>query len=185
MSDQITITLPDGSQKTLDGGATGTDLAASIGKKLAKAALVVVVDGTQRDLSAPLPDGATVRIVTGDSDEGREVLRHSTSHVLAQAVLALYPGAKFAIGPAIEHGFYYDFELPDGQTFTDDDLERIEAKMRQIVGQNQPFVREVFDTAAGLELFAEQPYKREIIERVDASEVTEGEVSTSLSTRSG
>ena len=94
------------------------------------------------------------------------MLRHSTAHVLAQAVLRLWPGARYAIGPAIADGFYYDFELPGGAHFTDDDLARIEAEMRAIVAEAQPFVREEHTIAEGLELFADQPYKREIIEGV-------------------
>ncbi len=133
--------------------------------------MVAVVNGAESDLGIALPDGATVSIVTVGTDAGREVLRHSTSHVLAQAVLELFPGAKFAIGPAIENGFYYDFELPDGATFHADDLERIEATMRRIMDADQAFVREECDVATGLGVFADQPYKREIIERVDASEV--------------
>jgi threonyl-tRNA synthetase len=173
---QITIGLPDGSEKTLPAGSTGADLAMAIGKRLAKAALVVVVDGDERDLDRPLADGDSVRVVTADSDDGREILRHSTSHVLAQAVLDLFPGAKFAIGPAIDNGFYYDFELPGGQTFSEDDLERIEAKMREIVAADQPFVREEFPIDAGLEVFEDQPFKQEIIRNVDASEVVGGDV---------
>jgi threonyl-tRNA synthetase len=167
----ITVSLPDGSARELPEGATAGDLAAAIGRGLAKAALVAEVDGELRDLHAPLPDGATVSIVTPTSDDGREVLRHSTAHVLAQAVLDLFPGAKFAIGPAIDNGFYYDFELPGGATFSDDDLGRIEARMREIVAADQTFVREECDIDTGLTVFADQPYKREIIERVDASEV--------------
>ncbi len=169
---QITVALPDGSSKTLPEAATGADLAASIGKRLAKDALVVEVDGELRDLNRPLPDGSEVRVVTATSDQGREVLRHSTAHVLAQSVLDLFPGTKFAIGPAIENGFYYDFSLPDGGTFSDGDLEEIEARMREIVAENQPFVRDECAIDKGLEIFADQPYKREIIERVDASEVS-------------
>lgn len=172
MADRITVSLPDDSTRELAEGATGADLAAAIGPRLAEAALVVEVDGVQRDLTAPLPDGATVRIITEASDEGREILRHSTAHVLAQAVLSLWPGAHFAIGPAIADGFYYDFELPGGATFSDDDLERIEAKMREIIAADQPFLRSECSAAEGLELFADQPFKREIIERVDASEVS-------------
>jgi threonyl-tRNA synthetase len=172
---QIEVSLPDGSSRTLTEGATGTDLAASIGKRLAKDALVVEVDGELRDLDRSLPDGAHVRVITADSDEGREVLRHSTAHVLAQAVLDLFPGAKFAIGPAIENGFYYDFDLPDRATFNQDDLDRIEARMRAIVSEDQPFVRDECAVDKGLEVFADQPYKREIIERVDASEVGTGD----------
>jgi threonyl-tRNA synthetase len=175
---EITVTLPDGSARTLPEGASGADLAASIGKRLAKDALIVVVDGQERDLGVPLPDGATVSIVTPDTAAGLETLRHSTAHVLAQAVLELYPGATFAIGPPIEHGFYYDFELPAGQTFSDDDLRRIEDRMRAIVAADQSFVRGEVSAAEGLELFADHPYKREIIERVDASEIVgDGRVS--------
>jgi len=132
MSD-IAITLPDGSERTLPEGATGTDLAASIGKRLAKDAVVVEVNGEPTDLAAPLHDGDAVRIVTVKDDEALEHLRHSTAHVLAQAVLKLWPGATFAGGPAIADGFYYDFELPGGAAFTEADLERIEARMREIV----------------------------------------------------
>jgi threonyl-tRNA synthetase len=174
MPDQITVTLPDGSEKSLAAGTTAADLAASIGSRLAKAAVAATVDGHQVDLSTPLPNGAKAGIITADTPEGREVLRHSTAHVMAQAVLDLWPGAKYAIGPPIEDGFYYDFELPGGATFTEDDLPRIEDRMRAIVSQAQPFVREEHDLAAGLELFADQPFKREIIEGVDASEGASG-----------
>ncbi len=176
MNDTITVTLPDGSTRDLAAGTTGSELAASIGRRLAADAVAIVIDGAERDLTVALPDGATVSIVTKATPEGRHVLRHSTAHVMAQAVLDLYPGATFSIGPAIENGFYYDFDLPEGATFADDDLERIEAKMREIVAADQPFVREELDVAAALELFADHPYKREIIERVDDSEVDGGEV---------
>ncbi len=109
-------------------------------------------------------------IVTAGTDEGRHVLRHSTAHVLAQAVTQLWPGAKFAIGPPITDGFYYDFDLPGGAHFTDDDLGVIEEQMREIVKADQPFVREVHTVDEGLALFADQPYKREIIQSVEAAE---------------
>ena len=176
MADSITITLPDGTPRELPDGATAGDLAASIGRGLAKAAVAATVDGKQVDLTTPLPDGATVAIVTSNTPEGRHVLRHSTAHVLAQAVLQLWPGAKFAIGPPIEDGFYYDFDLPGGASFSDDDLERIEARMREIVKEGQPFVREEHSRDEGLQLFADQPYKREIIEGVDETEGAEGGV---------
>ena len=115
---QITVSLPDGSERELAEGASAADLAASIGPRLASDAVVAVVDGAERDLAAPLADGSSVEIVTASSDRGLHTLRHSTAHVLAQAVLDLFPGATFAIGPPIEHGFYYDFELPDGGTFS-------------------------------------------------------------------
>ena len=163
---QVTISLPDGSQRSYDEGATTTDVAASIGRGLAKAAVAAIVNGEEWDLGRPLPDGAQVAIITTDSDEGRHVLRHSTAHVMAQAVTELFPGAKFSIGPAIENGFYYDFELAGGRTFTESDLAEIEAKMREIVKADQRFVRDELPADQALELFADQPYKQEIIERV-------------------
>jgi threonyl-tRNA synthetase len=166
----INVRLPDGSAREVPDGATAADVAASIGRGLAKAAVAAVVDGRHVDLGSPVPDGATVAIVTADSDEGRYVLRHSTAHVLAQAVCDLFRGAKYAIGPPVADGFYYDFELPGGAHFTDDDLERIEARMREIVAEDQPFVREELTKEDGLRLFADQPYKVEIIEGVDESE---------------
>jgi threonyl-tRNA synthetase len=179
----LTVKLPDGSARELASGSTAADLAASIGSRLAKAALAAVVDGSEADLNAPLPEGATVAIITADSDAGRHVLRHSTAHVLAQAVTQLFPGAKFSIGPAIEDGFYYDFDLPGGRTFSETDLASITDKMRQIVKADQPFVRSEVGVDEALRLFADQPYKCEIIERVtsgaadgaDAGEVGGGE----------
>jgi len=165
----ITVSLPDGSARELPADATPLDLAASIGSGLRKAAVAAVVDGEETDLTVPLSDGAEVAIITSNTDEGRHVLRHSTAHVMAQAVTELFPGAKFSIGPAIENGFYYDFELPGGATFSDDDLERIEAKMREIVKANQPFVRSEMTMDEAKELFADQPYKVEIIERVESA----------------
>jgi threonyl-tRNA synthetase len=173
---EIEVRLPDGSTRRLAAGATPADLAASIGPRLAKAAVAARVDGAPADLTRPLADGAEVAIVTADTDEGRAVLRHSTAHVLAQAVCDLFPGAKYAIGPPIEDGFYYDFELPGGAHFTDDDLARIEARMREIVGEDQPFVREELSRDEGLATFADQPYKVEIIEGVEAGEGAEGPV---------
>ncbi|HAM03621.1 MAG TPA: threonine--tRNA ligase, partial [Acidimicrobiaceae bacterium] len=168
MSDDISIRLPDGSTRTLPSGSTALDLAGSIGRRLAAAAVAAVVDGHEVDLTAALPDGAQAAIVTADSDAGRTVLRHSTAHVMAQAVLRLWPGARYAIGPAIEDGFYYDFSLPGGATFSDEDLGRIEETMRAIVAEDQPFAREEHTVAEGLELFGDQPFKREIIEGVGA-----------------
>ena len=180
---QISITLPDGSQRAYDEGATTADVAASIGSRLATAAVAAVVNGAEWDLGRTLPDGAAVAIVTADTDAGRHVLRHSTAHVLAQAVIQLFPGAKYTIGPAIEDGFYYDFELPDGRTFTEADLDDIDARMRVIMAADQPFERDEVPAGEALALFADQPYKREIIERVsggaadgaDAGEVGGGD----------
>jgi threonyl-tRNA synthetase len=169
----ITISLPDGSSREYPAGSTALDVASSIGSRLAKAAVAATVDGTETDLTTPVPDGSTVAITTDNSDEGRHVLRHSTAHVMAQAVTQLYPGAKYTIGPAIENGFYYDFDLPDGRTFTEDDLDRIADRMRKIIADDQPFVRSEVSTDDALEIFADQPYKREIIERVSGVEADE------------
>ncbi len=169
MSD-ITVQLPDGSSRSLPEGSTGADLAADIGKRLAADALITVVDGAETDLDVALPDGATVEIVTPTSDLGLHTLRHSTAHVLAQAVLELYPGATFAIGPAVSDGFYYDFELPNGATFSDGDLERIDAKMRDIIAADQGFERSELDPAAAKELMADHQYKRAIIDAVSGGD---------------
>ena len=174
----VTVVLPDGQTRELAGGATGADLAASLGRRAAKDALIAVADGEQLDLNRPLPDGASVSLVFGSSDEGLEVLRHSTAHVLAQAVLRLYPGATFSIGPPITDGFYYDFDLGlDGsgrpRTFSDEDLEAIEAEMRSIVAARQPFIRAEVDRAAADELFAAHPYKIEILDG-EADDPTSG-----------
>jgi threonyl-tRNA synthetase len=162
-SGSIAITLPDGSTRSLPTGATAADLAAAIGPRLADAAVIAVVNGAERDLATELHDGDAVAIVTSDSDRGLYTIRHSTAHVLAQAVLDLFPGATFGIGPPIEDGFYYDFALPDGATFTPDDLERIETRMRQIMHENQPFVRDEISADKARAIFAGHRFKLEII----------------------
>ncbi len=166
MSAEVMVRLPDGSVRSLPGGSTGRDLAESIGRRLAKDALAVRVDGREADLSEALPDGSLVEILTPTSPAGREILRHSTAHVLAQAVVRLWPGAHYAIGPVIDDGFYYDFELPDGARFSDDDLGKIEAVMREIIKEDQPFIRSEHDIDGGRALFADQPFKLEIIDAV-------------------
>ncbi|MEA2476215.1 MAG: threonyl-tRNA synthetase [Actinomycetota bacterium] len=149
------------SQITADGSKDGFALAKEAG---AAGPLALKVGDKQRDLSFVPPSGSEVEIITQDTEDGREVLRHSTAHVLAQAVLKLYPGAKYAIGPPIQDGFYYDFEVD--RPFTPEDLERIEKEMTAIVKANQRFEREEVDRDAALELFGDQPYKVEIIEGV-------------------
>ena len=163
----IKISLPDGSERVLPHGSSALDLATALSRSLAKSAVAARVDGQLADLGSILSDGASVEIVTADSSEGRHVLRHSTAHVLAQAVTQLFPGAKYTIGPAIENGFYYDFDL-GGKAFTEADLEAVEAKMREIMSANQPFERSSIDIDTALRLFEKQPYKCEIIERVRA-----------------
>jgi threonyl-tRNA synthetase len=162
-------TTPDGSK---DGFALAKEAAAA-------APLIQIVDGAQKDLAFVPPAGAEVEIVTAGDELGRYTTRHSAAHVMAQAVLRLYPGAKYSIGPPIENGFYYDFDV--ATPFTPEDLEGIETEMRKIVKENQRFERAEVSREEGLELFSEQPYKIEIIEGVDAGDPTqegaaEGEV---------
>jgi threonyl-tRNA synthetase len=173
---EVTVTLPDGSKRTYPAGVTPAEVASSIGRRLAEAAVAARMDGALVDLGSPVTADAEVSIVTAQSAEGLEVLRHSTSHVMAQAVCDLFPGARYAIGPPIADGFYYDFDLPGGVHFSEDDLERIEARMGEIVSAGQPFVREELDKKAGLELFADQPYKCEIIEGAESTEGAEAGV---------
>src|SRR3954452_21006692 len=160
------VTLPDGTRLELSDGATGADAAAAIGAGLARAALAVKVDGDVRDLSAPLPDGAQLEIVTERSPEALDLIRHDAAHVMATAVLELYPGVKISIGPPIEDGFYYDFEFPDGVALTDADLPRIEERMRRHVKADEAFTRVDVSVGEALERFAreDQPYKVELIE---------------------
>src|SRR3954463_14222087 len=158
--------LPDGTRKELDDGATGADLAASIGAGLARAALAVKVDGELRDLARPLPDGATVEIVTDPSPDSLQLIRHDAAHVLATAVLELYPGVKISIGPPIENGFYYDFEFPDGVSISDADFPAIEAKMAEHIAADEAFRRDDVTIDEALERFrgSHQDYKVELIE---------------------
>src|SRR3954468_11735413 len=160
------VRLPDGSRRDLDEGASGADLAASIGPGLARAALAVKVNGQVRDLAAALPDGAEVEIVTERSPDSLELVRHDTAHVLAAAVLDLYPGTRISIGPPIEDGFYYDFEFPAGVSVSEHDFPAIEERMRAHVKADEPFVREDVRAGAALERFLadDQPYKVELIE---------------------
>jgi len=165
----LQLTYPDGSVAEHPDGATGRDVAMSIGARLGKAAVAVKLDGVMLDLDRPLPGDGVFEVVTDASDEGRAVMRHSAAHVLAQAVLNLFEGATFAIGPPITDGFYYDFDI--GRPFTPEDLEAIEAEMARIIEIDQPFIREEMSREAGLELFEKHRFKTEIIESVDDSEV--------------
>jgi threonyl-tRNA synthetase len=159
----ITITLPDDSTRELSAGATVADLAASIGAGLAKAAIAGRVNGDLVDVTTPLTNGARVEIVTEKSPEALEIIRHSTSHLMAQAVKELFPQAKVTIGPAIESGFYYDFDMDS--PFTPEDLERIEAKMAQLAAADQKIERRVFSSADAVKMFADmgESYKVELI----------------------
>src|SRR5829696_2751631 len=160
------IELPDGTRKDLDDGATGADLAAAIGPGLARAALAVKVGGELRDLARPLAEGDRVQIVTDRSPESLELIRHDTAHVLAAAVLDLYPGTKISIGPPIQDGFYYDFEFPEGVTVSEHDLPALEERMREHVRVRERFTREDVSAADAVERFRaeDQPYKVELID---------------------
>ena len=164
----IQLTLPDGSQRVYEDGTTGHDVAASIGTGLARAAVAVTVDGETLDLNRPIDRDGAFSVITENTDEGRAVLRHSAAHVMAQAVLDLFPGATFAIGPPITDGFYYDFDI--GRPFTPEDLERIEERMAEIIEINQSFERESLSIDEALEMFENQPFKSEIIRGVDEAE---------------
>lgn len=172
----LDIILPDGSVVKHPEGVTGYQVAEAIGPRLARAAVAIELDGTLYDLHRPLPGGGKVAIITEASEEGRHILRHSAAHIMAQAVLGLFPGATFAIGPAIQDGFYYDFDI--GRPFTPEDLEAVETRMNQIIAADQPFVREAMRRDEAMGLFADHPFKREIIEAVDSAEVPEGEAVT-------
>jgi threonyl-tRNA synthetase len=161
----ITVNLPDGSSLELSDGATGADAAAAIGPRLAKDALAVRVNGEVRDLAAPLDDGERIEIVTPGRPDALDVLRHDTAHVLATAVLDLWPGTKVSIGPPIEGGFYYDFEFPDDFRPSEADLERIEEQMAMHVEADEPVERSETSATDAIERFRaeEQPYKVELI----------------------
>ena len=164
----LRLTFPDGSVHEHADGATGAEVAASIGPGLARAAVAIKLDGELFDLDRPMHRDAAFEVVKRASEDGRHVLRHSAAHVMAQAVLDLFPGAKFAIGPPITDGFYYDFEV--ARPFAPEDLERIEDRMAEIVAEDQPFERGVMGIEEALEVFADQPFKKEIILGVEEDE---------------
>jgi threonyl-tRNA synthetase len=167
----VNVTLPDGTELALADGATGADAAAAIGPGLARAALAVRQNGEVRDLARPLVAGAPLEIITAKTPGALDVIRHDAAHVLAAAVMELYPGVKISIGPPIENGFYYDFEFPDGVTVSDADFDRIEQKMREHINADEQFEREDVSVEAALERFrAEgQDYKVELIEDLVAN----------------
>jgi threonyl-tRNA synthetase len=163
---KLTVRLPDDSTLELDGGATGADAAAAIGPGLARAALAVRVDDAVRDLAAPLADGERIEIVTAESDGALDLIRHDAAHVMATAVLDLWPGTKVSIGPPIVDGFYYDFEFPEGVSISEADFERIEGRMREHIAADEPFERSELPVAEAIKKFRAkaQDYKVELIE---------------------
>ncbi|MGH3666521.1 MAG: threonine--tRNA ligase [Egibacteraceae bacterium] len=166
MADQITVKGRDGTSASLDAGAAAREalqaLGAAAGKRAGGQVVAARIDGAVRELATAVTDGMTVEPVAADSDDGREVLRHSVAHIMAQAVTDLFAEAKFAIGPPITDGFYYDFDV--AEPFTQADLGRITDRMHEIIREDQPFRRRELSRDQALELFADQPYKREIIE---------------------
>ena len=166
----VAITLPDGSVREFEPAVTGAEIAAAIGPGLARAALAVRVDGAMMDLATVIDRDARVEIVTAKDGCALELLRHDAAHVMAEAVKELYPETQVTIGPAIADGFYYDFAR--STPFTPEDLERIEARMREIVDRDEPIVREVWDRDEAIAFFEEQGehYKAEIIGDLPADE---------------
>jgi len=168
LTEQITLTLPDGSARRYPKGITGNDVAKSISKKLYEDALGIKVNGKLRDLNLPIEQDATIEIVTFDSDEGKEIYWHSSSHLMAQAIEELFPGTKFGTGPAIENGFYYDISSP--HRFTEDDLRKIEEKMMEIAQRDLAIIREELPHSEAVEYFKTRridPYKVEILESIN------------------
>ncbi|MBA2505936.1 MAG: threonine--tRNA ligase [Thermoleophilaceae bacterium] len=170
------VFLPDGNPLELSEGATGTDAAQAIGAGLARAALGIRQNGELRDLGAPLVPDAPIDIVTPKADDADSLwlVRHDAAHVLATAVMELYPGVRMSSGPPIDDGFYYDFEFPDGVAISDADFERIEQKMREHIKAAEEFTREDISSAEAIERFKadDQPYKVELIEDLGVDTVS-------------
>ncbi|MET4697773.1 threonyl-tRNA synthetase [Constrictibacter sp. MBR-5] len=167
---EIALTLPDGSVRRFPAGTTGTTVAESIGKRLARDAVAVRIDGDLRDLYLPIERDAAIAIVTRESEDGLGLVRHDAAHVMAEAVQDLYPGTQVTIGPVIDNGFYYDFARDE--PFTPDDLEKIEARMHEIVDRDKPLVREVWSRDDAIRHFADagEKYKVELIETLPPGE---------------
>jgi threonyl-tRNA synthetase len=171
--EEITITFPDGSRKAYDSGVTGQQIAEGISKGLAKEALAVEVNSEVWDLSRPIKQDATLKILKWADDGGKDAYWHSSAHLMAEAVEALYPGAKFGIGPAIETGFYYDVDLGD-HTLTKEDLQKIEEKMRELAERDVPYVREEKKWDDAVQYFKKKgdPYKLELLEELKGQTIS-------------
>jgi threonyl-tRNA synthetase len=171
--DTIHITLPDGSKREFPTGVTGKEIAAAIGRGLARDALAISVDGEVRDLSRPIPGDASIRIHTWKDDEAKRAYWHSSAHLMAEAVESLFPGTKFGIGPAIENGFYYDIDMGD-HSLTADDLARLEKKMTELSVRDVPYRREVMPWADAVAHFTAKgdQYKLELLDGLKGEEIT-------------
>jgi threonyl-tRNA synthetase len=168
---EINITLPDNSVKTMPTGTTSQQVADSIGSGLARAVVVAKIDGTLTDLNHPLETDCALELFTGDTPEGHDTLLHSTAHLMAQSVKELFPDAKVTIGPTIENGFFYDFDVDI--PFSDEVLAKIQQKMKELAKSGQDIVRQEMSAADAVKMFAEmgEPYKVEIIGEIDPDEV--------------
>jgi len=169
----ITITLPDGSEREYAAGTTGREIAESIGAGLARDALAVRVNGTVRDLARPITEDAEIAILTWDDEAGKETFWHSSAHLMAEALQALYPDVKFTIGPPIDQGFYYDVDLGD-QTLSADELEAIEDKMRELARRDASYERHEVSKDDAIKFYEERgnEYKLELIEDLEEGEIS-------------
>ena len=170
---QINVTLPDGSVRSYDPGVSAMDVAKSISEGLARNVLSAKVNGEVRDANRPLPGDCTLQLLTWNDAEGKSTLWHSSAHLLAEAIEALYPGTKFGIGPPIEHGFYYDLDLGE-RTIGDADFAAIEAKMKELAGKKSAFVRKEVPKTEAIAYFTEKgdEYKLELLEGLNDGEIT-------------
>ncbi|UYZ64144.1 threonine--tRNA ligase [Hymenobacter weizhouensis] len=170
----LQITLPDGSVRQFVDGATGYDVAAGISEGLARNALGVRVNGEVRDLHRPLDQDATVEILTWNDPDGKATFWHSSAHLMAEALEALYPGVKLGIGPSIENGFYYDIDLGEGRSISTDDFAKIEAKMLELARQKSQYQRRAVSKADAVAYFQEKndPYKLDLLERLEDGSIT-------------
>lgn len=168
------ISFPNGDNREFAQNTSGYEIAQSISERLAKEAIGIYVDGEKYDLSRPIDHDSTIRIVTFDDEDGKEIFWHSTAHVMAEAIAALYPGVKFGVGPSIENGFYYDVDLPEEQRITLEDLTRIEAKMQEIVKTASEFKREEVSWDFAVEYFTKvgDNYKLELLEGLKGQPIT-------------
>ena len=162
-----TVTLPDGKKIDVKDGSTCMDIALGIGERLARDALACVMDGKTVDLSTPVARDATLKILTFNDAEGKQVFRHSASHLLAHAVKRLFPAAKLAIGPAVQDGFYYDIDA--SVPFTQDDLAKIEEEMKKIVKEDLPFERVSLNKEDAVQVMQDEPYKVEMIDEIEGA----------------
>ena len=169
----IQITFPDGSVRSYESGVTGLDVAKSISQGLAKKAVSIKVNGQVRDLSRAINDDATIQILTWDDKEGKATFWHSSAHLMAEAIEALYPGTKFGIGPAIDQGFYYDID-PGDQVIGAEDLQRIEKKMQEMAQKKSDYIRTEMPKTKAVAYFTEKgdQYKLDLLEDLEDGQIT-------------